>query len=102
TRPPTPRPQPIAQASPMPSTPAMRFTRSFMDTSPFVASDEPEQRREHDHHDRGPGGVDRQIVGLPALEVTERAAPAQEAQVEDGGPGQVHQQDYVHAERGHA
>ena len=44
--------------------PLLDTLRACRDTS-----GEGEQRREHDHDDRGPGGVDRQVPGLPALEL---------------------------------
>src|SRR3972149_466732 len=70
----------------------------FMSAIPV--SDVSEQRWEAEHDDRGPHRVDRHVVGLPPLEIGQRAAPAQEADRKHGGPRQVDQQDYVHAEGG--
>src|SRR5215212_4802451 len=65
-------------------------------------SDVPEHRREDDHDNRRPHGIDRQVIRLPPFEERERPTPAEEAHVEHGGPGKVDEQDHVLAQRGHA
>src|ERR687886_1961621 len=64
-------------------------------------SDVAEHRREPDHDYRRPDGIDRQVTRLPTFEARERAAPAQEADVEHGGPHQVDEQDHVLTQGGH-
>src|SRR2546425_13083154 len=59
----------------------------------------PEQRREQQDDERGPGRVHWQVRGLPRLERAERFAPAQEPGVEPRRPCEADQQDQVFAER---
>jgi CubicO group peptidase (beta-lactamase class C family) len=54
------------------------------DGSPVSASDVSEERRERDHHDRGPDREHPEVVRLPALQIAEPATPTQELHVQHG------------------
>src|SRR5918995_4353522 len=56
-----------------------------------------EQWWEDDHDGGGPQGEDGKVGGLPALEPVEPAASCEESGGEQGGPGQVHEEDEVEA-----
>ena len=73
---------------------------SNFSTGSSESSHPPEHRRKRNHHERGPHGIDQYRVGLPALELGEGAAAAEEAEVEQGGLGEVDEQKHILAERG--
>src|SRR6188472_1450935 len=78
----------------------IRFGLSKPSTSSnLVPSGEAEERGEDDNDGRAPEGEDGEVGSLPPLEAVESAPSGEEPRREPRGPGQVHEQDEVEAER---